>query len=104
MPERKCSGILILLSWLTLWTERIKRRCWIPQFYECVSVLNDNVFNAEYICRNTVYGYLILHPEKTKNDIKGLIDALEYLADDYDDPNGFNLINAYSNELTYVKE
>ena len=39
-----------------------------------------------------------------KNDIKGLIDALEYLADDYDDPNGFNLINAYSNELTYVKE
>lgn len=63
--------------------------------------LSDNVANAEYIWCNIVYGDMILHPEKVQNSIQGLIDALKYLSEDYDNPNGFNLISVYSNELTH---
>lgn len=65
--------------------------------------LNDNVGNAEYTWCNTVYGDMLLHPEKVQADVQGLIDALEYLSKDYDDLNGFHLIHAYSNELTHGK-
>ena len=63
--------------------------------------LNDNVGNAEYTWCNTVYGDMVLSPEKVQNDVLGLINALGYLSKGYDDPNGFLLIHAYSNELRH---
>ena len=42
---------------------------------------------------------MILNPEKVKAHISELLAALEYLAEDYDHPNGFNLINALNNKL-----
>ena len=63
--------------------------------------LNDNVGNAEYTWCNTVYGDMVLSPEKVQNDVQGLINALGYLSKGYDDPNGYLLIHAYSNELRH---
>ena len=62
--------------------------------------LNNNTANAEYTWCNAIYGYMVLHPEEVQGDVQGLIEALEYLSTDYDDMNGFHLINTYSNELT----
>lgn len=55
--------------------------------------------NTDYIWCNILYGDMILNPEKVKAHISELVDALEYLAEDYDHPNGFNLINALNNQL-----
>lgn len=64
--------------------------------YHC---LNESESNTDYIWCNTLYGYMILSPEKVKAHISELPAALEYLAEDYDHPNGFNLINALNNQL-----
>ena len=55
--------------------------------------------NTDYIWCNILYGDMILNPEKVKAHISELVDALEYLAEDYAHPNGFNLINALNNQL-----
>ena len=61
--------------------------------------LTDEPSDAEYLWCNTLYGYMTLKPEEVKTNISDLIDALEYLAEDYDHPNGFNLINALNNKI-----
>ena len=63
--------------------------------------LNGNTSNAEYSWCNSIYGNMVLYPEKVQSNVSGLIEALEYLAADYDNVNGFHLINTYSNELTH---
>ena len=55
--------------------------------------------NTDYIWCNILYGDMILNPEKVKVHISELVVALEYLAEDYSHPNGFNLINALNNQL-----
>ena len=52
-----------------------------------------------YTWCNILYGDMILNPENVKAHISELVDALEYLAEDYDHPNGFHLINALNNQL-----
>ena len=54
---------------------------------------------TDYLWCNILYGDMMLNPEKVKAHISELVDALEYLAEDYDHPNGFNLINALTNQL-----
>lgn len=66
--------------------------------YLCIE---DGKGNAEYTWCNILYGDMILNPEKMKGHISELINALEYLAEDYDNPNGFNLINMLNNKLKY---
>ena len=61
--------------------------------------LTDEPSDAEYLWCNTLYGYMTLKPEEVKTNISDLIDALEYLAENYDHPNGFNLINALNNKI-----
>ncbi len=61
--------------------------------------LADGVSSTDYIWCNILYGYMTLNPEKVKAHIPELVEALEYLAEDYDHPNGFNLINALNNQL-----
>ena len=61
--------------------------------------LADGKSDTDYIGCNILYGDMILNPEKVKAHISELVDALEYLAEDYDHPNGFNLINVLNNQL-----
>ena len=70
-------------------------------FMNAYLYLNGNTSNAEYTWCNSIYGNMVLYPEKVQSNIRGLIEALEYLATDYDNVNGFHLINTYSNELTH---
>ena len=42
---------------------------------------------------------MTMKPEVVKANVSDLVDALEYLAEDYDHPNGFNAINALNNKL-----
>ena len=42
---------------------------------------------------------MTLNPEKVKAHTTELVEALEYLVEDYDYPNCFNLINALNNQL-----
>ena len=70
-------------------------------FFTTYRFLNDTHVDGEYIWCNTVYGCMIQSPEKVQSNMEGLIEALEYFAEDYNSPNGFNLINAYSIDLTY---
>ena len=61
--------------------------------------LTDEPSDAEYLWCNTLYGYMTLKPEEVKANISDLVVALEYLAENYDHPNGFNLINALNNKI-----
>lgn len=61
--------------------------------------LVDEPSEAEYLWCNTLYGYMTMKPEKVKANVLDLVDALEYLAEDYDHPNGFNLVNALNNKI-----
>lgn len=61
--------------------------------------LTDEPSEAEYLWCNTLYGYMTMNPEAVKANASDLVEALEYLAEDYDHPNGFNLINALNNKI-----
>ena len=61
--------------------------------------LTDEPNEAEYLWCNTLYGYMTMNSEAVKANVSDLVEALEYLAEDYDDPNGFNLINALNNKI-----
>ena len=61
--------------------------------------LTDEPSDADYTWCNILYGYMTMKPKEVKANISDLIDALEYLAEDYDHPNGFNLINALNNKI-----
>lgn len=59
--------------------------------------------DTNYQWCNILYGDMTLHPEKVKAHTSELVKALEYLAEDYDHPNGFNLINNLNNQLKEEK-
>lgn len=61
--------------------------------------LVDDASDTDYFWCNVLYGYMTLTPEKVKARATELVDALEYLSEDYDHPNGFNLINALNNQF-----
>ena len=61
--------------------------------------LTDEPSDAEYLWCNTLYGYMTMKPDSVKANIADLVDALEFLTEDYEHPNGFNLINALNNKL-----
>ena len=61
--------------------------------------LTDEPSDAEYLWCNTLYGYMTMKPDSVKTNIADLVDALKFLAEDYEHPNGFNLINALNNKL-----
>ncbi len=61
--------------------------------------LNDSSGDTDYLWCNILYGYMTLSPEKVKSNVSELVTALGYLAEDYDHPNGFNLIHNLNNQL-----
>lgn len=61
--------------------------------------LTDEPSDADYTWCNILYGYMTMKPEEVKANISDLVGALEYLAEDYDHPNGFNKINVLNNKI-----
>ena len=61
--------------------------------------LVNEASSAEYLWCNTLYGKMTLNPDGVKEHTDELVEALEYLVEDYQHPNGFNLINTLNNEI-----
>lgn len=59
--------------------------------YLCVV---NEASSTEYLWCNTLYGEMTLNPDAVKEHTAKLVEALDDLAEDYDHPNGFHLINA----------
>ena len=70
-------------------------------FMDAYLYLNDNVSDTEYRYCNIIYGEMALNPEKIQENLQGLIDALEILADDYTNPNGYIRLNELGNLLRH---
>lgn len=60
--------------------------------------------NVNYTWCDNLYNNMILHPEQVKTHSSELVEALEYLAEDYDHPNGFHLINTINNQLNCLQD
>lgn len=61
--------------------------------------LADRAGDTDYLWCNILYGDMTIHPERVKAHTVELVEALRYLAEDYDHPNGFELIHALNNQL-----
>lgn len=64
--------------------------------YHCLMKMENN---ANYVWCNALYGEMVLNAEEMKSHIPKLIAALEYLATDYQHPNGFQLIFNLTNQI-----
>ena len=63
--------------------------------------LNDNEADPNYLYCNEVYGWMVLNPDKVKEDMHVLNSALWILSEDYTDPNGYNLMSVLANVLKH---
>ena len=74
-------------------------------FMDAYLYLNDNVSDTEYTYCNIIYGEMVLNPERLQVQVnmQKLIEALEILAEDYTDPNGYIRLNELGNHLRYVE-
>ena len=74
-------------------------------FMDAYLYLNDNVSDTEYRYCNIIYGEMALNPERVQVQVnmQKLIEALEILAEDYTDPNGYIRLNELGNHLRYVE-
>lgn len=57
--------------------------------------------SAEYSWCNSVYGSMVLMPEKVQVHIDELLAAMEIIGDDYTDPNGYIKISELNNLLRH---
>lgn len=57
--------------------------------------------NAEYLWCNSVYGFLLQSPDRAGNQAEELARAMELLAEDPEDVNGFTIISRVNNELIH---
>ena len=73
-------------------------------FMDAYLYLNDNVGDTEYLYCNIIYGEMALNPEKVQANVQELIEALEILAEDYTNPNGYIRMNELGNLLRYGGE
>jgi len=74
-------------------------------FMDAYFYLNDNTSDTEYTYCNIIYGEMALNPERLQVQVnmQELIEALEFLAEDYTDPNGYIRLNELGNHLRYVE-
>ena len=61
--------------------------------------LNAGESVSGYLQCESLYVDMISNPERLKTHIPELVDALSYLAEDNQDPNGFALINSLVEQL-----
>ena len=70
-------------------------------FMNAFSYLKEENQQAEYLWCNSVYGYMTLRPEKVQQELPMLLKALELLARDYTDPNGYLRMSELNNQLLH---
>ena len=71
-------------------------RCFIQSY----QYMKDDV-DTEYLYCNEAYGQMVLNSEKVKENMPKLIDALQYLAKDYSDANGYHRMQSFNNSVMY---
>lgn len=57
--------------------------------------------SAEYSWCNSVYGSMVLSPEKVQAHIDELLTAMEIIGEDYTDPNGYIKVSELNNLLQH---
>ena len=70
-------------------------------FMNAYRSLSDNPGNTEYLYCSIIYGEMVLNSEKVQKNTQKVIDALEILAEDYTDSNGYIRLNELGNLLRY---
>lgn len=69
-------------------------------FMKAYLYLHDGHSDPDYLYCNELYGQMTLYPEGVMANVEDLITALEYLSQDYTDPNGYHHIASLNNKLT----
>ena len=57
--------------------------------------------SAEYLWCNSVYGFMVLQPEKVQQNMDKVLDALEIIGSDYTHPSGYLKIQELDNILKH---
>jgi len=57
--------------------------------------------STDYTVLNEVYGYMVLYPERVKDNIDTITEALKYLSEDYDHMNGIHLMYNARNSIKH---
>lgn len=73
-------------------------------FMNAYRSLSDHPGDPEYLSCNIIYGEMVLNSEKVQKNMQEVIEALEILAEDYTDPNGYIRLNELGNFLRYAQE
>ena len=73
-------------------------------FMDAYLYLNNNTSDTEYLYCNIIYGEMALNPEKVQANMLELINAMEILAEDYTNPNGYIRLSELGNLLRYGEE
>ncbi len=55
----------------------------------------------EHLTLNEIFSYMALNPEEVKANINELVEALDYLDEDYKNPNGYLRLRNFYNHLQY---
>lgn len=71
--------------------------------FQGLQYMKDDV-DTEYLYCNEAYGQMVLNSEKVKENMPKLIDALQYLAKDYSDANGYHRMQSFNNSVMYEEE
>lgn len=70
-------------------------------FMKAYHLLHDGETGAEYIWCNSVYGFLLQGPDRAGDQAEVLAQAMELLARNPEDINGFEIISRVNNELIH---
>lgn len=57
--------------------------------------------SAEYLWCNSVYGFMVLQPEKVQQHMDKVLEALELIGKNYTDPSGYHRIQELDNILKH---
>lgn len=57
--------------------------------------------SADYLWCNSVYGFMVLQPEKVQANIDKLLTAMEIIGEDYTHPSGYQRMNELDNLLKH---
>lgn len=81
----------------TAWWRAVAEYC---SFMKAYHLMQEDA-HAEYTWCNSVYGFLLRGPERAGDQAEELARAMELLAENPEDPNGFEIISRVNNELLH---
>ena len=66
------------------------------------STPNDDSHTTGYTICAVAYGFMLVSPKQVQGNVRGLIEALEYLSTDYDSSKGLMKIQSFTSGMDYV--